>query len=379
MSRKGDTLHAVVPAFFEHARFVVTFRDAGGVGIQTLDTHEDDPVLVTYPISRDCLTDRSVFNLGSFPVRAVRMGGSKVPLPIYVDGKYTGLMNFKQNLRRNVDFYDFPISVGPGNHSLTVGRQSLVFFVGNVSEAVVEPAALYIVADIPLLGTSWMIFELAMHIVPWWYLCAPQLERYRQYVWGGDVTMGWWDTIAWGILYYWGRTQMTTWPVFIANFLSSTIFILVPMLFVLVQDHIALVWWWGVYLNGSLKHYAMTGVLLIVYTFFHGTPILAACGFLAEAAQMEWNCLMKTELVLFCFPTLVSVIGGGLLMILAGDWQTLFTAPFMWVQVVNSAFLIYYYYPSASKKKAVEESGRDPGGDEVLTEAQVGWAEREQL
>jgi metallophosphoesterase superfamily enzyme len=349
IERRGDTVVSIVSALYEEPWAVLGFADSGGAGAQVISSTDDGPVLVTYPLPKSQLTNRSVFNLHSFPIRAISFTETAVYLVAYIDNVYLGTMNWKRTLRRNVQFYTLNVSNVPsGTHKLRVGTYEMEFFVGEESEPTTESQNLLYSPIYCILGPAAFFLHSLMYVLPWWDAMTEQLDNYRNVLFGKPTStpLTWYQMLILGPLYNISRLRRvtTTWMTWFAA--MALIFVIVPLYSAPVpvldpegnpkEWMFGYVWVWGMHLNGDWSVDAMNPVVYLVYSVFFMFEMFLIVGILYENDPgQRLACGQILEIVVLFLLAAVGFIGGGLLSWHAGAIWTVATGTITWVELLT--------------------------------------------
>jgi hypothetical protein len=340
--RMSDTLAVCVTAFFESPNFVMAFIDNGGVGGQTVDTHAERVVVITYPISKIQLTGRHVFNLRSFPVRAVSFTDLPISLNVYIDGGLVGQAAHAGTLRRNVQWYSLDVTVSGGDHTLKVGDHEIAFFVGDAVPATTEYANLQHTPEPCVYPAFGVFLHFLFHVVPWWKLMEEALDNFRAYMYGesGAIPLEWYEQLLIGPLYQFSRIRRGSCFQYWFSWLLGLVFLVCPMYTMYVDEFMATGWVWGIELEDTFAHYAMLGVLFIIFEFMYVVVMVNVLGLWNEREDpFEWWQYIECGAMVLTMA--VGYIGWGVLAYLAGSWWTLFTAPAMLTMLAG--FVVLYF------------------------------------
>jgi hypothetical protein len=97
--RKDDTLSLIAPAFFESPYAVLAWVDSGGPAVQIVDSHEENTIVITYPLPKSQLTGRANFNLTKFSERILSFSQRPRYLTVYVDDRFIDRIVFQRTIR----------------------------------------------------------------------------------------------------------------------------------------------------------------------------------------------------------------------------------------------------------------------------------------
>lgn len=365
ITRKKNMLHTVVNAFFKTPEFLMTFIDNGGAGAQIFDTRAENPVLVTYPLPKKQLTGRSVFNLNSFPVRAYTFGPAPLYLTVYIDDNYYGVMKHQQTPRRNVHFYTLDVNVSDGTHRLKVGDYEMTFFIGHKTEPdTIITNNLY---DSLLVVRSPFVFLVMIlaFLLPWcdWFPSVKEVsESFERIMYGeAENNLKWYQMPLHALTYWWCKMRKI--PAKFRTHIGIGMFwyLLVPWYWMYVDDYLALVWLWGVKINGTFSQYAMTFVIWMIYLFLFTWWSIQVLGIWYDRKDVTRQWYNWLELALPCLPVVAAVVGWPILAYLAGGWFTVLTSP-LELYMLGTV----YWYGSTIWKEAKSEEEDENSEQELL-------------
>jgi hypothetical protein len=343
IARKTETLSMILTAFFEQSLFAFAFVDSGGPGIQVMDTADERSILVTYPLPKSQLTSRSVFNLRSFPVRAIGFTDLPATLSVYIDGGYEGVLQFVRTLRRNVQLYSLDVKVARGDHILQIGEYKMTFFVGDETEETSEYADNLETPDSCLWAATLFGGLALLYVIPWWNAMPEVLENYRLNIIGapGAIPLSTLELAFLGPLYTVGRLRRAPTGVYVWCCVMAFGFLACPMYVTWVDQDLALAWMWGLLLKGEMTRDAILYVVWFVYLIFFALETFVLVGAWCEVEPEDtFGCGQKIEVGILLFVMVAGgIIGGGLILWHAGMLFTLLTAPLLWVEVITLVIL----------------------------------------
>ena len=368
IERKKNTLSVICTALFESSVFSMAFVDNGGSGVQPVDTADpNDVVLITYPLNKNQLTSRSVFNLNTFPIRAYQFSPTVNNLTAYIDGKSVGHMKYLRTTRRHVHFYSLNVTVEDGDHTLMIGSTVVNFFVGDTIPGTIEIGNNNLYSpEICIFGAFRTLFFLVLLLVPLWKIecLIDVIKRYQNYIFGisevnqyGDVTetdYKWYQQIFLGPLYLITRARFLPSNFYKLFWAVSLIFLVCPMYMMQDDEYLAIVFVWGAYIHNTFSQYAMCFTLWLIHLFFFCQGSLVTVSFWYEVKE-KFTTAQWIEFAFYIIFTLVGPIGWYILAYLAGGFFTILAAPITWVQIAATAYLIYWIRNESKNKKNMED------------------------
>jgi hypothetical protein len=323
---------------------MMAYADNGGAAVQEVSTRDEDAVLVTYPIEKSQLTSKTVFNLHSFPIRALSFSNDTY-MTVYIDGEFQGVMDCEPSSHLWLCNLNVT-NISSGDHTLQVGRHQRKFFVGDVAPATTESDLILYSIESCGYGALAMFVQILLHIVPWWDLIPNMnfwLESYRKWIYGmpGGIEYDWYVQLILGPLYYLSRFRRTPKWCWFFGIGLATVFLIVPMYGTFVDLDLAICWVWGFYLKEVWSHDGMLYVLFLMYTIFAALPACAYLGMWFEIDQdQKFKLWQYVEFGAMFLCIVIDGIGWGILAYLTGGWSTVLTSPVMIAFVVILSVLL---------------------------------------
>jgi hypothetical protein len=357
ITRKDNTTAVVVTAFFQSPQFIVAFADNGGAAVQVVDTHDENVVVVTYPIHKNQLNGRHVFNTGTFPVRVISFSESPLYLTVYIDDVFMGSMAYLGQLRRNNHFYTLNVSrIPPGDHKLRVGHYEMTFFVGSRTASTTEYANILYCPDTCIFGCFGLFLHILFHVIPWWGTMEEALENFGHWMYGEPTTtpLAWYQVIVLGPLYQIARLRKAPFALYIYCWVLGTMFLFFHMYCMYdsypelpdAPAYLATAYIWGVKwppeLDNQVTRYAMLAALILLYETLFVSPAIYFIGFWFERpATIPWDCGQWVSAGILVLAVIVAYVAWGVFAYVAGGWYTVLTSPVMMVMTLTFLVLAF--------------------------------------
>jgi hypothetical protein len=214
--------------------------------------------------------------------------------------------------------------------------------------------------DSCIFGCFGFFFHILIYVLPWWGVVSDVLDNFEDVLFGNPTytPLAWYEMLVIGPLYQVSRLRKVPGALYAYSVFTGVMFAAFHMYTMKLDNGIdenpivARAFIWGVYFDsGVFQQSAMLATLLLLYEVFFFLPGVNFIGFWFERdPKYSWNCTQLICAGILVLVMFVGFIGLGVLMYLAGGWETVTTAPVMIVMLLT-LLVIFFGLPTISRKQ----------------------------
>ena len=369
ISRFGDKmLHHIATSFMSNNFSIITF-DNNMINIHNVKAFQKEQIVVTYPISSNCVTSNTIFNKNSFELRTLYFSNNETAkLLVEIDSKTIGELHFKEKLGEKVSLYALNISnIENGHHFLKIYSENepnnyftMDFFVGDIlKKSKASFGTSRINASSLIIGiTAFVIIYSIIRLIPFWKLSKIHeiLMKYDQYIEQG-IDLPFYKIFVYGIIDYFTKFRRISKISFIIIFILNVWIFLLPLLCAPLDDKKVIAFLWGIVIDGKVYHDIVPIIICLFYIVMFVLPIGSFAAYRKESFYKNWESILF--LIEIFFILIVWFIVGNL----AGGSFSVFTSPITYFGLIG---LIIILFDAFYKRKETFDSQKSSSGQYLL-------------
>ena len=346
--KRGDLVNVVsCNAISNWENTTVYTIDNNMINVHNVDITRENSLLITYPISEESITSKTVFNKQSFDIRVLSISNDqKQNIMVNIDGKYYGSMNFVQQIRGNVQFYSFPIhNLQKGKHTITVistnSTYTMTFYIGDEYES--KRFSWYFDAWFyhPYLNIGLAVFTsiyAIIRIIPFWKISALKkiLEDYESYFFNesDSAPLSHSKIFFYSLLDYLTRYRNITKMAYATLFIDTFMVLFVPLYITKLDTTNGLFFSWGTVINNQITYHSFNYTVWMLYNIIFLLPLGSFAVFMKY--KVVFYCESFFYVLLMAVNLCSTIIIGSVL----GEAIGVFGSPLLYIVIISYCLII---------------------------------------